>query len=83
MLFSIVLIWLLVAIAFVVALPALWIFALGFWPEKVIALRREIACGLMKSFLVGLGPLALSVTSISTLSKVPNLSALAVLLGGF
>lgn len=83
MLFSTVLVWLLVALAFVVALPALWLFALGFWPDKVAVLRRGAAAGLWKSFGLGLGPLVLTVILISVLSKVPKLGVLAVLLGGF
>jgi len=35
MLFSTVLVWLLVAVAFVVALPALWLLSSGLWPETV------------------------------------------------
>ncbi len=83
MLFSTVLVWLLIALAFVVALPALWMFALGFWPGKVAALRQRAEGGLLKSFMLGLLPLVLTVIVISVLSKVPKLGALAVLVGGF
>ncbi len=82
MLFSTVLIWLLVAVAFVVALPALWLLARGLWPEKVEKQRLVAGRGLLKSFFIGLGPLFAGVILIAVLSKLPKAGALAVLVGG-
>ena len=82
MLFSTVLVWLLVAVGFVVALPALWVLARGLWPEGVGRFRRVAELGLVKSFLVGLGPLGVGIVLIAVLSKVPKLGALAALVGG-
>ena len=82
MLFSTVLVWLLIAVAFVIALPALWLFAQGFWPQKVERLRRVAARGLLKSFFLGLGPLILGTLLITFLSKLPKAGALSVLVAG-
>jgi hypothetical protein len=82
MLFSTVLIWLLVAVAFVVALPALWLLARGLWPEKVERQRVVAGRGLFRCFLIGLGPLIAGVILIAVLSKLPQMGALAVLGGG-
>lgn len=82
MLFSTVLIWLLVAVAFVVALPALWLLARGLWPEKVERQRVVAGRGLFRCFLIGLGPLIAGVILIAVLSKLPQMGALAVLVGG-
>ena len=82
MLFSTVLIWLLVAVAFVVALPALWLLARGLWPEKVEKQRLVASRGLLKCFFIGLGPLIGVIILITVLSKVPQMGALAVLVGG-
>lgn len=82
MLISTVLIWLLVAVAFVVALPALWLLARGLWPEKVEKQRRVASRGLLNCFFIGLGPLIAGVILIAVLSKLPQMGALAVLGGG-
>lgn len=82
MLFSTVLTWLLIAAAFVVSLPALWLFAQGFWPEKTARLRSVASAGLLKSFLLGLLPLIGGTILIAILSKLPKMGALSVLVGG-
>lgn len=82
MLFSTVLIWLLVAVAFVIALPALWLLARGLWPETVERHREAVKKGLFKCFLLGLVPLIGSVILITVLSKLPKFGAVAVLVGG-
>jgi hypothetical protein len=82
MLFSTVLVWLLVAVGFVVALPALWVLARGLWPEGVGRFRRVAEMGLIKSFLVGLGPLVVGIVLIAVIAKLPKMGALAALVGG-
>lgn len=82
MLFSTVLVWLLVAVGFVVALPALWVLARGLWPERVGRLQRVAELGLVKSFWVGLGPLGVGVLLITVIAKLPKMGALAALVGG-
>lgn len=82
MLLSTVLMWLLIAAAFVVALPALWLMAHGLWPERARRLRQVAERGLLKSFLTGLPPLVLGVVLVSALAKLPQAGALAALTGG-
>jgi hypothetical protein len=82
MLFSTVLTWLLIAVAFVVALPALWLLARGLWPEKVEKQRLVAGRGLLKSFLIGLAPLIGGIFLITIISKIPKMGALSVLVGG-
>lgn len=82
MLFSTVLTWLLIAAAFVISLPALWLFAHGFWPENTVRLRSVASAGLLKSFLLGLAPLIGGTILIAILSKLPKMGALSVLVGG-
>lgn len=82
MLFSTVLTWLLIAAAFVISLPALWLFTHGFWPEKAARLRSVAATGLLKSFLAGLAPLIGGTILVAILSKLPKMGALSVLVGG-
>ncbi len=82
MLFSTVLVWLLVAIGFVVALPALWVFALGYWPQRVQRQSEAFAGGLLKTLLFGLPVLLVNALLIVFLSKLPRAGALALLVGG-
>ncbi|MES2596094.1 MAG: hypothetical protein V4662_12195 [Verrucomicrobiota bacterium] len=82
MLFSTVLTWLLIAVAFVVALPALWLLSRGLWPEKLEKQRVVAGRGLFKSFLIGLLPLVGGIFLITIISKIPKMGALAVLVGG-
>lgn len=82
MLFSTVFTWLLVAAAFVLALPALWILAAGLWPDRTQRLRRLAERGLLRSFFCGLPVLIAGIAVISVLSKLPKMGAVAALLGG-
>ncbi len=82
MLFSTVLMWLLIAAGFVIALPALWLLSRGLWPETALRHREAAKRGLLKCLLLGLVPLVGSVVLITILSKVPKMGALAVLAGG-
>jgi len=82
MLFSTVFVWLLVAVAFVVALPALWLLSSGLWPETAAKHREVASRGLFPCFLFGLPPLVVGTILIAVLSKVPKLGVLAVLVGG-
>lgn len=82
MLFSTVFTWLLVAAAFVIALPALWILAAGLWPDRAQRLRRVAERGLLRSFFCGLPVLLAAISIISVLSKLPKMGAVAALLGG-
>lgn len=82
MLFSTVLIWLLVAAAFVVALPALWLLARGLWPDTVAKHHEAASRGLLTCFFLGLVPLIGGTVLVAILSKIPMLGAIAVLVGG-
>ena len=82
MLFSTVLIWLLVAVGFVVALPSLWVLTLGLWPGRAGRLREVAEAGLARSVLVGLGPALGAVVLVSVLARLPKMGALAALCAG-
>ena len=82
MLVSTVLIWLLIALAFLVALPALWMLAQGCWPQRVMKQRDLVARGLLPSILLGLLPLLGGTLLMVFLSKIPRAGVLAVLVGG-
>jgi hypothetical protein len=82
MLFSTVLVWLLIAVGFVVALPALWMLTGGLWPEKARRLRRVAESGVLKSFFIGLGPLTGAVVLVALLARLPKMGALAALSAG-
>jgi hypothetical protein len=82
MLFSTVLIWLLVAVGFVVALPALWVLTLGLWPGRAERLTRVAEAGLGRSVLIGLLPTVGAVLLISVLARLPQMGLLAALVAG-
>jgi hypothetical protein len=82
MLFSTVLMWLLIAVGFIVALPALWLLARGLWPAMAAKNRDAASRGLLKSFVLGLVPMAGGVILIIIISKVPKMGAASVLVGG-
>jgi hypothetical protein len=82
MLFSTVLTWLLIAIGFVIALPALWLLTQALWPTKADQLRTVTERGLLKPALLGLLPLLIGILLVTVLSKLPKLGALAALTGG-
>lgn len=82
MLFSTVLTWLLIAAAFVISLPSLWLGSQALWPES--AHRRRVAAerGLVGAFFLGLAPVLVGVVLVVVLSKLPKMGALAALVGG-
>lgn len=82
MLFSTVLMWLLIAAGFVIALPALWLLARALWPAMAAKNRAVAAKGLFKSFLVGLAPSVGGIALIVTIAKLPKMGVLALLIGG-
>jgi hypothetical protein len=82
MLFSTVLMWLLIAVGFIVALPALWLLARGLWPESSARRREAASRGLFVCFLLGLVPTVGGIGALMILSKLPKMGAVAVLLGG-
>jgi hypothetical protein len=82
MLFSTVLVWLLVAAAFVIALPALWLLCRGLWPATAAKHQEAAARGLFICFLLGLVPSIGGITAVTLLSKLPKMGALSATLGG-
>jgi hypothetical protein len=82
MLFSTVLIWLLIAAAFVIALPALWLLCRGLWPATAAKHQEAAARGLFVCFLLGLVPTIAGITAVTLISKLPKMGALSALLGG-
>lgn len=82
MLFSTVLIWVLVAVGFVVALPALWLLTLGLWPGRAERLTRVAEAGLGRSVLVGVLPVLGAVVLVSILARLPKMGLVAALVAG-
>lgn len=82
MLFSTVLMWLLIAAGFIVALPALWLLSRGLWPAAHAKRREAAGRGLFVCFLLGLVPAIGGTAALVILSKLPKMGATAVLLGG-
>ncbi|MCP5559617.1 MAG: hypothetical protein H7A55_17870 [Verrucomicrobiaceae bacterium] len=82
MLFSTVLTWLLVAVGFVVALPALWLLSRALWPASATRGRDAAAGGLLKLFLLGLVPVIGASILVTILGKVLHNGFLSALIGG-
>lgn len=82
MLFSTVLIWLLVAVAFLVALPALWLLSLALWPAAAERGRDAAAGGLCKLFLFGLAPTVVGVLLVVFVANALRNGGLSVLVAG-
>lgn len=82
MLFSTVLVWLLIAAAFVIALPALWLLARGLWPRTAAKNCTAAGRGLLVCFLLGLVPAVAGTVLVALISKLPKMGVLSVLVGG-
>lgn len=82
MLISTVLTWLLVAIGFVVALPALWLLSRALWPERFDRGCEAARRGLFPLFLMGLLPTILGVLIVVVLGQQARNGGLAALAGG-
>ena len=84
MLFSTVSIYLAIALAFVIGLPALWVLQRGLWPESFEKKLAVSKTGVWKSLLIGLVPVIILSIIIAIMGKrlgpVPGLlvSATAV-----
>lgn len=86
MLVSTILLWIAIATAIVVSLPALWLCGLALWPASVQKRTQAAALGLGRPLLIGLIPLTLSILLVSQLGKGGALAAIALgvlLLWGF
>lgn len=86
MLVSTILLWIAIATAVVVSLPALWLCGLALWPASVQKRTQAAALGLGRPFLIGLIPLALTILLVSQLGKGGALAAVgsgSLLLWGF
>jgi len=82
MIFSTVLMWLLIAVGFVVALPAIWLLSRALWPESDGKRREAASRGLFVCFLLGLAPAVGGVVLVMVVAKLPKMGALAALIGG-
>jgi hypothetical protein len=82
MLFSTVLTWLLVAVGFVVALPALWLLSRALWPATAARGRDAAAGGLLKLFFLGLVPVIGGVLLVTILAKGLHNGLLSAVIGG-
>ncbi len=82
MIVSTVLAWLLVALAFVVAAPALFMLANGLWPSLAGKTRRAADRGVVLCALTGVLPTIGVIIGVIILSKLPGAGVLAVLFAG-
>lgn len=82
MLFSTVLTWLLIAVGFVVALPALWLLARGLWPAQAERAREAARGGVTRAFLTGLIPAALGTLLVLFVARKLHFGFVSALLGG-
>ena len=79
MLMADVLLWLLIAVAFVLAMPALWVLDRGLWPEAFERKRRVAECSLTASFFLGLIPAVLAGAFASVTGKRLGIAVVLVL----
>ena len=82
MLFSTVLTWLLIAVGFVVALPALWLLSRALWPATAQRARDAASGGLLKLFLLGLIPVVVASLVVTILAKALHNGLLSAMVGG-
>ncbi|MCC6880650.1 MAG: hypothetical protein WBE58_22380 [Verrucomicrobiales bacterium] len=82
MLFSTVLMWLLIAVGFVIALPALWLLSQALWPASAGRARDAAAGGMFRLFLIGLVPVFLGGLLVTFLTKALHNGFLAALIAG-
>ena len=86
MLVSTILLWIAIASAIVVSLPALWLCGLALWPASVQKRTEAAALGLGRPLLIGLIPLALTIILVAKLGKGGAIAAVVLgflLLWGF
>ena len=86
MLVSTILLWIAIATAVVVSLPALWLCGLALWPASVQKRTQAAALGLGRPLLLGLIPLAATILLVSKLGKGGSMAAIVLgflLLWGF
>ncbi len=86
MLVSTILLWIAIATAIVVSLPALWLCGLALWPAGVQKRTLAASRGLGRPLLIGLIPLAVTILLVSKLGKGGALAAVVLgflLLWGF
>lgn len=84
MLFSTVSIYISLALAFVIGLPALWMLQRGLWPESFERKLTISATSVFKSFLAGLIPLGIITVVLTVLGQrlgpIPGLLVSAIAL---
>jgi hypothetical protein len=84
--FSTVFLWVAIALASVISLPALWLCGLALWPGGVEKRAHVASLGLVVPFLIGLVPLVLIFLLVARLGKGGAAAAVGVgflLLWGF
>ena len=82
MIVSTVLAWLFVALAFVIAAPALFMLTNGLWPKLAGKSRRAADRGVVLCALIGILPAIAIVIGVVVISKLPGAGAFAVLFAG-
>jgi hypothetical protein len=70
-------------VAFVAALPALWIAAAALWPRGSRSWRRAARQSLFATFLAGLVPTVLGILVVAAMTRAPKLGALAAFFAMF
>ena len=61
-----------VVLGFLLALPALWLLALGLWPKLVSDATTRCSQGLIRLFLIGLLPTFFAVVLIVIFKRIPG-----------
>lgn len=80
MLFADYFLWALIALGFVVSLPAIWMVCRALWPSSYERQRRLAQGNVLKTALIGLLPMALSVAFLAATGK--RFGVLAILVAG-
>ena len=69
MLISTIFAWAAVAAGFIIALPSLWLCGQALWPNAAEKRARIAATGNLKSLIIGLVPLIITIAMLSRLGK--------------
>lgn len=69
MLVSTIFMWVAIAAGFIIALPSLWLCGQALWPKAAEKRAQVAASGNLKSLLVGIVPLVITIAMMSRLGK--------------
>lgn len=69
MLISTIFMWVAIAIGFIIALPSLWLCGQALWPAAAEKRAQVAATGNLKSMIIGIVPLIITIAILSKLGK--------------